>query len=71
MERGRGSPGKVARIFGVDRRTVQRYCQAAVSGEPSKLQDVQRNPISGRYSINLDEARTVLARSKEQTDWSK
>lgn len=69
MDHGRGSPAKVARIIGAHPKTVLRYCHMAVAGEPSKLHDVQRNPVTGRYSINLEEARSLLRQDRDDIEW--
>jgi hypothetical protein len=56
---GKVSPSKAAKLLGVHVHTVQDYCRKAVSGEPSKLKNVERNPVTGYYWVDIEEVNTL------------
>jgi DNA-binding transcriptional regulator YdaS (Cro superfamily) len=53
------SASKAARMLGIHRNTVYAWCKDAVDGNPSKLQGVERNPMTGRYMIEVSEIRRL------------
>jgi hypothetical protein len=57
--RGKISPTRAANILGVHINTVRSWCQKAVAGEPSKLVEVERNPATGYYSVDLGEIQAL------------
>ena len=63
---GKISPTKVAGILGVHINTVHTWCKKAVTGEKSKLKNVERNPVTGYYWVDLEEVKEL----KRQRDSS-
>ena len=57
-------PSKAARLLGVHVSAVHHYCRQAVSGEPSLLRRVQRNPETGYYWIDLAEVKRLAEERK-------
>lgn len=59
MKRGFVSPARAASMLGVHRNTTYAWALRAVAGEPSKLQVVERHPITGYLAIPLSEIRRL------------
>lgn len=54
-KRGKISPTRAAQLLDVHPNTVYSWCHRATNGEPSKLENVERHPLTGRYSIDYEE----------------
>lgn len=54
------SPIRAARLLGINRATVYRWCRDAAAGRPSKIQQV-RCTVTGRWFIPRDEIDRILS----------
>jgi hypothetical protein len=60
------SPAVVARTLDVHYNTVYRWCRWSVAGDPrSVLCSVQQHPLTGYFSIDLDEVRELKDSGKD------
>jgi len=53
------TPRRAARLLGIHKETVYRWCRDAVEGKKSRLRDVRRS-VTGRYLIAERDVKRLL-----------
>lgn len=67
MTRRKGfvSPARAASMLGIHRNTTYGWAMDAIRGEASKFRAVERNPVTGRLAIPVNEVMQVKSNSNE------